>query len=691
MKKKTSKIFSLRYIVLATLLLVGVVPVLVTGWFLSDQSGRELRGAEGRFQTELVRDKANRIEIFGDRYVRLVNGYKEMLEFPNTSELLSSDRTQEKLTKSVKSDVNLLALFVKPIQGESLSAFRSETINQREIEILSEGVLGDLSDKGIAVGQPDVIERNGEMVLAFGAPLYVKGELAGAVVAVTSLYGLSTSIMDKQPASESELWENGAPIIFVVDEEGRAIVHPNSAHVTSRQPMKDLKIVQEWAETNKQIQSALLPFTAEYNGETRSMIGAYSTASIGSKLKFAVIVMQDEERALHSVTVMRRQTWIISLVLAFIMLVIGTVLARRLTSPLLGLVNAAQKIASGDLSTRISTKSFAEIGNLGRAFNSMSDELEDHITKLAKSAEENRELFVGTVKALAAAIDGKDRYTRGHSERVSRVSVAIGQRLGMDEEELEKLRISALLHDVGKIAIDDAILKKPAALTDEEYEIMKNHPKAGYKIMKNIPAMKDFLPGMYMHHEMVNGAGYPQGLSDDEIPLQAKIVSVADTFDAMTIDRPYQKGMELAAAIERIKDFVGTRYDIRVVNALVQACADGQIGVGRVKLKDYDPATQKNKEKLAPNEKRKRPTTLTKRVNPAEELLKPKTVPDSQKLEKKSPPEIPVSRPPVAPIEKIQSTSKPIPVEPVFELDDNELKMIDAWGENAADLKKKKA
>ena len=202
---------------LAMLLLVGVVPVLVTGWFLSDQSGRELRGAEGRFQTELVRDKANRIEIFGDQYVRLVNGYKEMLEFPNTLELLSSDRTQEKLTRSVETDVNLLALFVKPIQGESLSAFRSETINQQEIEKLSEGVLGDITDKGIAVGQPEVIERNGEMVLAFGAPLYIDKQLAGAVVAVTSLYGLSTSIMDKQPMSESELWEKGAPIVFVVE------------------------------------------------------------------------------------------------------------------------------------------------------------------------------------------------------------------------------------------------------------------------------------------------------------------------------------------------------------------------------------------------------------------------------------------------------------------------------------------
>jgi len=158
----------------------------------------------------------------------------------------------------------------------------------------------------------------------------------------------------------------------------------------------------------------------------------------------------------------------------------------------------------------------------------------------------------------------------------------------MDEAELETLRISALLHDVGKIGIDDSILKKPAALTDEEYEIMKTHPQQGYKIMKNIPAMEEFLPGMYMHHEMVNGKGYPQGLKDEEIPLQAKIVSVADTFDAMTIDRPYSKGMNLKQALEIIESYVGVRYDAKVVAALRQACADGQIGVGRVKLKEFN-------------------------------------------------------------------------------------------------------
>ena len=225
-----------------------------------------------------------------------------------------------------------------------------------------------------------------------------------------------------------------------------------------------------------------------------------------------------------------------------------------------------------------------ELGELAERVNQMTEQLEHYSEDLRNSSEENRQLFIGTVKALAAAIDGKDPYTRGHSERVARFSLAIGESLGLPDDEMEKLRISALLHDVGKIAIEDNILKKPAALTNEEYEIMKQHPQKGYKIMSQIPAISDFLPGMYMHHEMMDGNGYPQGLKGDQIPMQARIVSVADTFDAMTTDRPYQKGMSLEDALARIRTFVGTRYDARVVEALVEACESGQITPGRVRL-----------------------------------------------------------------------------------------------------------
>jgi len=588
---QNSKKIGLIYFVVITLLLVGLVPLVLTGWFLSDRSGRELRAVENRYQTQLVQEKANQIEMFGQRYGDLVGSYAKALELSNDFAILSSPLTEEKLSLTLKENPNLIALYVKPIEGESLSVFRAEAIRKDEVEAVSTNILTHLDDKKSIVGKPQKISSSGEIVLTFASPVIIGQNISAAVIGIVSLREISLIMGETRAVREEQLWREGLPIVFVVDDEGRAVSYPDAEISLNQKPLNYLKIVQEWQEANRQIQSALVPFTAEYKDVKHEMIGAYSTASINNQLNLGVIAMQDENKALASVGDMRRQTWLISLAFALLALIAGSVLARQMTSPLLSLVNAAKKVASGDLSTRVETKNITEIGTLGETFNAMSDNLEEHIAKLAKAAEENRELFVGTVKALAAAIDGKDRYTRGHSERVCRVSVAIGQRLGMGEEELETLRISALLHDVGKIAIDDSILKKPAALTNEEYEIMKTHPKAGFKIMSQIPAMKDFLPGMYMHHEMVNGQGYPQGLKGEEIPLQAKIVSVADTFDAMTIDRPYSKGMTLQDALDRIRSFVGTRYDGKVVEALVEACNDGQIGIGTVKLKSSKPVS----------------------------------------------------------------------------------------------------
>jgi HD-GYP domain-containing protein (c-di-GMP phosphodiesterase class II) len=598
MPPKQNKL-NLIYFVIFTLLLVGLVPLVLTGWFLSERSAKELRAVENRYQTQLVQEKARQIEIFAQKNGNLVAGFASALELSNDLSILSSAQTEKKLGATLKENPNLLALYVKPIEAESLSVFRSESINKDEIELLSKEPLSNISNQKLIFGQPQKVFSSGEMVLTVASPVIINQHTAAAVVAIVSMKEISRSIVGAKPMTEDELWKSGLPIVFVVDDKGRAVFHPNTNFVSNQQSLGELRIVQEWLEANKQIQSALVPFSAEYNGTKHDMIGAYSTVSFSKNLNFGVITMQDETKALASVGEMKQQTWIISLAFAFIALIIGFVLSRKLTSPLLKLAFAAEKIAAGDFSTRVETQNITEIGMLGKAFNLMSDNVQEHVARLAKAAEENRELFVGTVKALAAAIDGKDHYTRGHSERVSRVSVAIGQRMGLQAQELETLRISALLHDVGKIAIDDAILKKPAALTNDEFEIMKTHPQRGYKILSQIPAMKDFLPGIYMHHEMVNGQGYPQALTDHQIPLQAKIISVADTFDAMTIDRPYQKGMTLDAALDRIKSFTGTRYDGKVVQALVEACSDGQIGIGVVRLKSAVNAPLPEKHPLA--------------------------------------------------------------------------------------------
>lgn len=576
MPQKPKKI-RLIYFVLLTLLLVGVIPLVLTGWFLSNRSAEELRAVEGRYQTQLVQDKARQIEMFGQRYADLVGGIAKGFEFSQNPALLSAPDTEQQLSQILKENANLMAIYVKPVRGEPLSVYRSESISGKELENLSTDIISRLGETKLAVGQPQMIDGKRENVITIAVPVFEKGNLSAAIVAVISLRELVAIMAEKRSVSEKELWEAGLPIVFVVDEKGRALFHPDSQIVNSQKSLTDLKIVEEWRESNRQIQSALVPFAADYDGKKYEMIGAYSTANLNNEMKFGVIAMQDESRALASVGEMRRQTWLISLALAFIASIIGWMFAQRLTKPVSTLVSAAEKISFGDLSTRIEESKVEELNALGATFNEMSESLTKNIAELAQAAEENRELFVGTVKALAAAIDGKDRYTRGHSERVSRISVVIGQHLKLENEDLEKLRISALLHDVGKIAVNDAILNKPGALTDEEFEIMKSHAQKGYKIMSQIPAMKDYLPGIQLHHEMLNGAGYPLGLKGDEIPLQAKIISVADTFDAMTTDRPYQKGMNLEDAVNRIKSFVGTRYDGKVVEAFVQSCAEGQI------------------------------------------------------------------------------------------------------------------
>jgi putative nucleotidyltransferase with HDIG domain len=207
----------------------------------------------------------------------------------------------------------------------------------------------------------------------------------------------------------------------------------------------------------------------------------------------------------------------------------------------------------------------------------MSESISTAVDNLKRAARENHELFINSIRALAAAIDAKDPYTRGHSERVARYSSQVAKEMGLSAEDVRRVRLSALLHDVGKIGIDDRILRKPTALTEEEFEIMKSHPVKGAAIMEAIPQLHDVIPGMKYHHERWEGGGYPDGLAGEEIPLQGRIVSVADTFDAMTTTRPYQRAMDIRFVFQRLRDLAGNRFDPSVVEALIHSYEKGDL------------------------------------------------------------------------------------------------------------------
>ena len=589
----------LLYIVLAVLLVVGLLPLAFAGTLLSGRSAEELRSVEGRYQAQLVQDKARQIELYGQRYRDVVNGLAQAFEIAGGIRPLNDPGYDSRLQKTLEEDPNLIALAIWPVSGELHRAFQPDYIQKAELDQRVSEVLAKMSGRGMVVSRPQIIRSGQEMAMTVAAPV-MGGEtghdVVAAVVAIVSFQEVFQAVHQSTSQSEHELLDAGLPVVFVVDQNGRAVAHPEASVAFSEKPMTDLKVVRDWQESGKQVQSALEPFTLVRDGREVVMLGSYASAELDKHSRLGVIAIQDESAALASISDMRRQTIWISMIAAMLTLVIGFFFAKKLTQPVQELAVGAHRIAAGDFSQRIVVRSRTELGDLGDSFNLMTDQLETYIKDLQRSADENRELFLGTVKGLAAAIDGKDPYTRGHSERVSRISVAIAQRLGLPDDECEKIRISALLHDVGKIAIDDNILKKPAALTDDEFEIMKQHPQKGYKIMSQIRAMKEFLPGMYMHHEMVNGLGYPQGLKGDEIPLMAKVVAVADTFDAMTTDRPYQLAMKFEDAIERIQAFVDIRYDATVVAAFVAACEDGQIRPGSVKLKSRTTPAAKTPE-----------------------------------------------------------------------------------------------
>jgi HD-GYP domain-containing protein (c-di-GMP phosphodiesterase class II) len=184
----------------------------------------------------------------------------------------------------------------------------------------------------------------------------------------------------------------------------------------------------------------------------------------------------------------------------------------------------------------------------------------------------NKELFMGSIRMLANAIDEKDPYTRGHSERVAFYSMLMARHLGMSEAEVERVHLSGIIHDVGKIGIEDRILRKPAALTDDEYEIMKQHPRKGEHILDAVPLLKEMAGAGLMHHENWDGSGYPDGRKGEEIPLLGRIVSVADAFDAMTTDRPYRAALPLEYAAGEIDRMGGTQFDPDVAKVFAPLC-----------------------------------------------------------------------------------------------------------------------
>ena len=243
---------------------------------------------------------------------------------------------------------------------------------------------------------------------------------------------------------------------------------------------------------------------------------------------------------------------------------------RQSLEPLAELREGTRRIATKDFSARVHISSGDEFEELATSFNDMArqvgtlfDELED--------------LSWSTITTLARTIDAKSHWTAGHSERVSQMAVLIARTMGLPNEELDRLHRGGLLHDIGKIGIAVTIIDKDGPLTDEETQTMKDHTTIGARILEPLKALADVVPIVLYHHERFDGLGYPEGLSGTDIPFLARILCVADTFDALQSDRPYRSGRNAQRSLEEIGACSGTQFDSDAVEAFVEVMASGDV------------------------------------------------------------------------------------------------------------------
>ena len=367
---------------------------------------------------------------------------------------------------------------------------------------------------------------------------------------------------------------------FVVDHSGR-LVASSSKNFATGQDMTFNELVKNFVDQGS---NTPLSITKEFQlqeGGSKNKVAMLGTYDPVPGLGWAVVAQKTRALAYKDVFDMQQAALLFALVAIFFSIFVGLYAARKLTTPLQVLATSSRAIAGGDFSQRVHVKSRTEIGELAQTFNSMTDDLERYVLDLRKAAEENHALFLSSIQMLAGAVDEKDPYTKGHSDRVTRYSVLIATEMGLTEEDISKIRISAQLHDVGKIGIEDRILKKPGALTPEEFEIMKTHTTKGAAILRPVEMLKDMLPGIELYHESLDGRGYPFGLKGDQLPLMPRIIMVADTFDAMTTNRPYQAAMDPEYVIRIINSLANTKFDPYVVAAMTKVFESGKLRIQR--------------------------------------------------------------------------------------------------------------
>jgi HD-GYP domain-containing protein (c-di-GMP phosphodiesterase class II) len=565
------------YVILGVLLVISIVPM----YFYSSQveaiNRDRLKTNEMLLQNTVTRSLADDLTQHERSLRVMLANLSSAMQVASGGDFsdknIESPELRALLENFVSSsdEVAYATLLNSDAKGISAGRIVPDAFLQRELE----RAYSAARDGRVYNGQALVVGegKNSRTIFLVSSPVQYGSRFLGTIAAVVDLQFLIKGLREVA---------GGGLTPYVVDSQGRLVAAATPEFATGQQ-MKNLEIVRSFVEGGNKAQFAETKEFAAYSGSERiEMLGTYSPVT---SLNWAVVVQKPQREAYAGVFEMQRTARLLAMLAVFLSIGVSIFAARRITNPLQVLTQSSRALARGDFTQRVHLWSRTEIGELAQTFNTMSEELERFVEDLKRAAEENRALFMGSIQMLAGAVDEKDPYTRGHSDRVTRYSLLIAKEMKFDQTFMETLQISAQLHDVGKIGIEDHILKKPGALTEEEFEVMKTHTTKGANILRPVTQLAEMLPGIELHHEALDGRGYPYGLKGDQIPLLARVIAVADTFDALTTNRPYQQAHTQEQALQIIRNLSGKRLDPDAVKAILAVCERGEIRIQRFTIK----------------------------------------------------------------------------------------------------------
>jgi putative nucleotidyltransferase with HDIG domain len=576
------------WLVLGAMLLISAFPIGLYHRQVLRLSQDKLMDTERVQQSDLTRSLSQEIQLFNSNLTQQLVSERQILVLTGLIQDVEDPAAEPKVTSLLENFVDsnrntfiYLTAVGKTGKGTSASQgnfmaeqdpFVSKALQRAFMTCMQSPQLHAVAFRS----DPLALAPDNRPAFVVAIPLNADDKFTGMLAAVVSLKPILQRLQDASIRGRS---------VYIVDHQGHIVAYPDTKkYAPGEDVSSNSALVAQIKSLPQELRNTeTIRFVEKEGSRPVEMVGTYSTFP---ELNWAVVAQRSlaEARTDAGVTELNRQALAFVTVVVLVAILVGYFFAVGISGPIRSLAASTRAISRGEFHQRSPVRGASEISELAENFNKMAGDIEEYIEKLKEAAEENRELFIGSIRMLAAAIDEKDPYTRGHSGRVAKYSTLIGRELGLSAEDLDRLRISALLHDVGKIGVDDRVLKKPGSLTPEEFDLMKQHTVKGANIMRPVSQLKDMLPGIELHHEHIDGRGYPYGLSGQQIPLMARIIGVADTLDAMTTNRPYQSAMDLDFALGRIKALTGSKFDPVVVNALDSAVTNGRLRLSAVEV-----------------------------------------------------------------------------------------------------------